>query len=49
MNIGNENYERIVLKSFAALALVPEENIFLGFEKLKESTAKMQNEKLQGY
>ena len=36
---------RILLKSFVALASIPEENIYLRFQKLKETTAKMQNEK----
>ena len=36
---------RIVLKFFVALALVREDTN-LGFQKLKESTAKMQNEKI---
>ena len=37
---------RIILKSFVALALIPEEDIYLGFQKLKETTAKMQNENI---
>ena len=37
---------RIILKSFVAFALIPEEDTYLGFQKLKETTAKMQNEKI---
>ena len=37
---------RNILKSFVALALIPEEDIYLGFQKLKETTAKMHNEKI---
>ena len=37
---------RIILKSFVALALIPEKNTYLGFHKLKETAAKMQNEKI---
>ena len=33
-----------ILKSFVALALIPEEDIYIGFQKHKEITAKMQNE-----
>ena len=38
---------RNILKSFVVPALVPEEDILLGFQKLKATTAKMQNEKLE--
>ena len=38
---------RNILKSFVALALVPEEDIYIGFQKLEETTAKMQMKKLQ--
>ena len=37
---------RNILKSFVALALIPQEDIYIGFQKLKETTAKMQNEKI---
>ena len=37
---------RNILKSFVALALIPEEDIYIGFQKLKETTAKMHNEKI---
>ena len=36
---------RIILKSFVALALIREEDIYLGFQNFKETSAKMQNEK----
>ena len=35
-----------LFSSFVALALIPEEDVYLGFQKLKETTAKMQNEKI---
>ena len=35
---------RNILKSFVALALTPEEDLYLGFQKPKEATEKMQNE-----
>ena len=35
---------RIILKSFVALAIIPEEDIYLGFQK--KTAAKMQNEKI---
>ena len=37
---------RIVLKPSVALALIPEENIYLGFQKMKETTSKLQNGKI---
>ena len=37
---------RIILKSFVAFALIPEEDIYLGFQKIQDTTAKMQNEKI---
>ena len=42
----NNTDVRIVLKSFVACALIPEKDIFLGFQNLRVSTAKMQNEKI---
>ena len=36
----------MILKSFVALALIAEEDIFLGFEKVKQSTTMMQSEKI---